>query len=149
MSRWDHAPEIANLAAVLGAGGVSLLLTRDKEALAEKHIVRTVLRLLLRFGRHVDDCEGPDSGNQLECRRSPVRPGGQPGDVCRLQVRSVHEVSGRAGRREHHVRVHAGKGSARRRSRPKPSVATPVGSVRAYPGSVTGNSCSCNTYSAE
>ncbi len=75
------------------------------------------LRLLLRVGRHVDHRQGAHPGDQPQRRRSPVRPGGQPGDVRRLQVRPVHQVRRRARRREHQVRQHARQGPARRQAR--------------------------------
>ena len=65
------------------------------------------LRLLLRFGRDADHRQGTDRRDQSQGRRPPVRAGGEPRNLRRLQVGPLSEDQRRAGCREHQVRQHA------------------------------------------
>ena len=88
---------------------------RDPRQEGDPHRLRPVLRLR----RHADDHQGAHHRRPAEERRSApardqqgrrdpsLRPGGEPRDLGRLEVRPVHEGPDRPRRRQHRVRQHA------------------------------------------
>ena len=98
---------------------VDLMLAGDEDRIRRQGRRPHRLRPLLRLRRHADDREGahhrraaeerrpPAAADQPGRRDPPLRPGGEPGDLGGLEVRSLHEGPDGPRRRQHRVRQHA------------------------------------------
>ncbi len=108
---------------------VDLMLAGDESRSAPGRRWSHRLRSLLRLGRHADDHQGAHHRRPAQERRSapardqpggrdpPLRPGGEPRDMGRLQVRPLHEGPDRPRRRQHRLRQHALQRPPRRQRR--------------------------------
>ena len=160
---------------------VDLMLAGDEASIGGKGVVRTVYDpccgsggMLMIAKEHVN-LGRRENGNLLRGpvnpgrRDSPLRPGGQPGDVGGLEVGFVHQGPNGPGRRQHRLWHHTVQRCARLRGASTTSlpirrtertgsgtsarfalntiVARWAGLDRACPASVTANSSSCFTCS--
>ena len=98
---------------------VDLMLAGDESRIRAQGRGPHGLRPVLRLRRDADDHEGAHHGRPPQERRPhppadqprggdpPLRPGGEPRDLGRLEVRPLHEGPDRSRRRQHRLRQHA------------------------------------------